>query len=714
MLNEIKKIFQWGGQTVEIATGGVARQADGAVMVTVGGTTVLVTCVNKKNAVEPSFFPLTINYCEKFYAAGKIPGGFFRREARPTEKETLTARLIDRPLRAAFGDFRQEVQITATVVSYDPAVACDIPAMIGASCAAALAGLPYANGPIAGARIGFVDEKYVLNPSPEVMNDSALDLVVAGTSDAVLMVESEAVELTEDEALGAILFGLKEMQPVIQAINELVSEAGVVKSTWTPAQIDADIQKQVEDSATASITEAYLITDKQQRVAALKAAQAKTVEALCSTEQGKENQSDVEKVFHRIEKDVVRKSYLAGNPRIDGRDTTTVRPIDIKVGPLERTHGSAIFTRGETQALVVLTLGTERDAQKIDSLDGDSTDPFMLHYNFPPYSVGETGFMGSPKRREIGHGKLAKRAIQPIIPSNDDFPYVMRVVSEITESNGSSSMASVCGTTLAMMDAGVPILAPVAGIAMGLIKDGDNFTVLSDILGDEDHLGDMDFKVAGTDQGITALQMDIKISGINEDVLRQALAQAKEGRLHILGEMNKAIDKPREQLSRFAPRYTTIQVKPNKIRDIIGKGGATIRELTESTNTTIEVNDDGRVKIAAVNEDDAQHAIRRIEELTAEAEIGAIYTGQVVKIMDFGAIVTFLAGSCQGLVHISQISEEHVENVTDFVNEGDDITVKVIDIDRQGRVRLSMKELKEAPETEAQEDTAEEAAPSES
>jgi polyribonucleotide nucleotidyltransferase len=702
MLNEIKKSFELGGKTVELSTGLYARQADGSVMVTCGGAAVLVTCVAKKGNANNSFFPLTVNYIEKTYAAGKIPGGYFRREARPSEHETLTSRLIDRAIRPTFADgYSNEVQVIATVMSYDPEIPCDMLAFIGASAAVSLAGLP-TNGSIAGVRVGMIEDKFIVNPSYEELADSCLDLVVAGSADAVIMVESEAVEITEEEALGSVMHGFDAMQAAIKAINELTAEAGKPKVEWeapvvTPAE--EALKAKVSDLVAEDLKQAYQQPAKAERYAAVAAATEKAVAELV-TEDSDITADDVAKQVGSIGKAYVREQVLAGNARIDGRDTKTVRPIDIRLGVLPRVHGSALFTRGETQALVTATLGTERDAQKIDTLHGDTAEDFLLHYNFPPFSVGEVGFLGSPKRREIGHGRLAKRAILPVLPNNEDFPYVLRVVSEIIACNGSSSMASVCGASLSLMDAGVPTLAPVAGIAMGLIKDGDKHVVLTDILGDEDHLGDMDFKVAGTDQGITALQMDIKISGITKEIMQEALEQAKAGRLHILGEMKKAIAAPREDVSAFAPRYTTIKVKENKIRDIIGKGGATIRELTETTNTTIEVNDDGTVKIAAVNKDDAERAIKRIEELTAEAEIGKIYDGQVVKIMDFGAIVTFLGGSCQGLVHISQISDEHVENVTDHVNENDEIRVKVIDIDRQGRVRLSLKEAQEQPAAE--------------
>lgn len=712
--NEFKTSFAMGDKTIEISTGVIARQADGAVMISCEGTTVLVTCVARKGDANNSFFPLTVNYVEKTYAAGKFPGGYFRREARPAESETLTSRLIDRAIRPTFPKgFMNEVQIVATVMSYDPEVPADMLALLGASAAVSLSGLP-TSGPVGGLRVGMIEEKFVANPSFESLADSCLDLIVAGTSEAILMVESEAVELTEEEALNGIMFGFDSMQPAINAIKELTTKAGKPVIEWSAPELDKDLEAKVAEFAQIELTAAYQIPEKPARQAAISELLQKTVEAL-APEGSDVSRDEVKTHFNAIGKSAVRQQVLAGNARIDGRDTKTVRPIDIKLGILPRVHGSVVFSRGETQAIVTATLGTERDAQRIDTLNGDTTEDFLLHYNFPPYSVGETGFMGSPKRREIGHGRLAKRAILPVIPNNEDFPYTLRVVSEITACNGSSSMATVCGASLALMDAGVPTLAPVAGIAMGLIKDGDQYAVLTDILGDEDHLGDMDFKVAGTDQGITALQMDIKISGITKEIMQAALAQAKEGRLHILGEMKKAIAEPRDDVSAYAPRYTTIKVKEHKIRDIIGKGGATIRELTETTNTTIEVNDDGIVKIAAVNKEDAQLAIKRIEELTAEAEIGSIYEGTVVKIMDFGAIVTFLGGSCQGLVHISQISDEHVENVTDYVNENDEIKVKVIDIDRQGRVRLSLKEAQdgeakaEEPKAEAKEETKEEA-----
>lgn len=694
MLNEIKKSFVLGGKTIELSTGLYAPQADGAVMVSCGGAAILVTCVASKDSVVNSFFPLTVNYVEKTYAAGKIPGGYFRREARPSEHETLTSRLIDRAIRPTFSDgYNSEVQIIATVMSYDPEIPCDMLAFIGSSAAVSLAGLPI-DSAIAGVRVGMIEDKFVINPSYQELADSCLDLVVAGSSNAVIMVESEAVEITEEEALNSIMHGFDAMQVAIKAIEELTAEAGKSKVAWerptvSPAQ--EELKRKVNDLIGNDLKLAFQQPAKAQRYAAVAAATNKAIAEL-AIEGSDISANYIAEQVGSVGKRYVREQVLAGNPRIDGRNTKSVRPIEIRLGVLPRVHGSALFTRGETQALVTATLGTERDSQKLDTLQGDTAEDFMLHYNFHPFSVGEIGFLTSPKRREIGHGRLAKRAILPVLPSNEDFPYVLRVVSEIIACNGSSSMASVCGASLSLMDAGVPILAPVAGIAMGLIKEGDKHVVLTDILGDEDHLGDMDFKVAGTDQGITALQMDIKISGITKEIMHEALEQAKAGRLHILDEMKKAIAAPRTDVSAYAPRYTTIKIKESKIRDIIGKGGATIRELTETTNTTIEVNDDGTVKIAAVNKEDAERAIKRIEELTAEAEVGKIYDGQVVKIMDFGAIVTFLGGSCQGLVHISQISDDHVENVTDHVNENDEVRVKVIDIDRQGRVRLSLKE----------------------
>jgi len=694
VFNKTNKSFQYGEHTVTLETGHLARQATGAVLVTMGDTVVLVTAVARPEAKPgQAFFPLTVNYQEKFYSAGKIPGGFFKREGRPTEKETLTSRLIDRPLRPLFPDgFMNEVQVIATVMSLNPEVDGDIPAMIGASAALALSGAPF-QGPIGGARIGFVDGDYVLNPTASQLEESRLNLVVAGTEHAVLMVESEADLLTEDEMLGAVTFGHDQMQTAISAIKELAAEAGKPKWDWQPPAKPEGLADKVEALALDGLREAYQLTDKGQRHDALGEVKKKLIEALAP--EGEESQfsaEDVKAAFGKLEKKLVRDQIIEGKPRIDGRDLTTVRPIDIEVGTLPRTHGSAIFTRGETQAMVVATLGTGRDAQIIDAIEGEYKDPFMLHYNFPPFCVGETSFMLGPKRREIGHGRLARRGVSAVLPGNEDFPYVLRVVSEITESNGSSSMASVCGTSLALMDAGVPLKAPVAGIAMGLIKEGDKFAVLTDILGDEDHLGDMDFKVAGTDQGVSALQMDIKIDGITREIMHAALEQAKAGRTHILGEMNKVLDKPRAEMSEYAPRLFTMRVHPDKIRDVIGKGGSTIRQITEETGTTIDIDDDGTITIASANKDAADAARRQIEQITADVEVGKVYEGTVQKIMNFGAFVQILPGK-DGLVHISQISDQRVENVTDELSEGQKVRVKVLEVDKQGRIRLSMKDV---------------------
>ncbi len=688
----IKKVVQFGEHTLTIETGEIARQAGGAVMVSMGDTVVFVTCVARKKA-EPGrdFFPLTVNYQERTYAAGKIPGGFFKREGRPSEKETLTSRLIDRPLRPLFPKgFVNEVQVIATVMSLDPEIDPDVPAMIGASAAVSLAGVPFA-GPIGCARVGYVDGQYVLNPSATALQDSQLDLVVAGTSDAVLMVESEAAELAEEVMLGAVTYGHEQMQTVITAISELAAEAGTVAWEWVAPESNEALASAVAAAGETALNTVYQISDKQERYTELSGLRTSIVDQLCP--EGDESTyaiGDVKDAISKLEKSVVRGRVLAGELRIDGRDTRTVRPIAVKTGILPRTHGSALFTRGETQAIVVTTLCTARDAQLIDAIEGERREHFMLHYNFPPYCVGETGFVGSPKRREIGHGRLAKRGVAAVMPSIDDFPYSIRVVSEITESNGSSSMASVCGSSLSMMDAGVPLKAPVAGIAMGLIKDGDKFAVLSDILGDEDHLGDMDFKVAGTANGITALQMDIKITGITHEIMEQALSQAGDGRLFILGEMNKVLSETREEMSQFAPRYLTIKIHPDKIRDVIGKGGATIRSITEQTGAGVDIEDDGTIKISSVDSAAGEQALKLIEQITADVEVGVIYEGKVAKLMDFGAFVTILPGK-DGLVHISQISEERVENVSDKLSEGDIIKVKVLEIDKQGRIRLSMK-----------------------
>ena len=687
----IKKSFQFGAHTVTLETGEIARQADGAVLVTMADSVVLVTAVGSKSAVEGrDFFPLTVNYQEKTYAAGKIPGGFFKREGRPSEKETLTSRLIDRPLRPLFPkSFYNEVQVVATVMSVNPEVDPDVPALLGASAALAISGLPFM-GPIGAARVGYQNGQYLLNPTKTQLLSSDLDLVVAGTDKAVLMVESEAECLPEDVMLGAVMFGHEQLQAAIKVIRELAKEAGKPAWDWKPAEKDKGLAEALAAEAEKPLREAYQIAEKQTRYARIEEIRDAALAKFAAGDAPRWTQNLVGNAFMDLEKKIVRGRILEGQPRIDGRDTKTVRPITVKVGVLPRTHGSALFTRGETQALVVTTLGTGRDAQIIDAIEGEYKQPFMLHYNFPPYSVGEVGMMGSPKRREIGHGRLAKRGIQAVMPDMATYPYVIRVVSEITESNGSSSMASVCGTSLSLMDAGVPLKAPVAGVAMGLIKEGGKFAVLTDILGDEDHLGDMDFKVAGTSEGITALQMDIKIDGITKEIMQQALAQAHDGRLHILGKMNGVIAQPRAELSEYAPRIITIKIHPDKIRDVIGKGGAVIRALTEETGTTIDIEDDGTVKIASVDKAAGERAKHRIEEITADVEVGHIYRGKVVKLMDFGAFVTILPGR-DGLVHISQISEERVERVSDKLHEGDLINVKVLEVDKQGRIRLSMK-----------------------
>jgi polyribonucleotide nucleotidyltransferase len=692
-VKSIVKTFQYGEHQVSIETGAVARQADGAVIVDMAETVVLVTAVGRKTA-DPGrdFFPLTVNYQEKTYAAGKIPGGFFKREGRPGEKETLTCRLIDRPIRPLFPKgFKNEVQVIATVVSLNPDVDPDIPALLGASAALAISGMPFA-GPVGAAKVGYKDGNYILNPGVAALQESELDLVVAGTADAVLMVESEAKMLSEDVMLGAVMFGHEQMQTAIDAISELAAEVGKPKWDWEAPAEDADLAAAVAGAAEAALTEAYQISDKVERQAAVRDAKSAAVDALAGGDDASWSPEEVSGALSKLEKNVVRGRVIAGEPRIDGRDTKTVRPIDVKVGVLPRAHGSAIFTRGETQAIVATTLGTGRDAQLIDAIEGERKEPFMLHYNFPPYCVGETGFVGSPKRREIGHGKLARRGVQAVMPDMEEFPYVIRVVSEITESNGSSSMASVCGSSLAMMDAGVPTKAPVAGVAMGLVKEGDEFAVLTDILGDEDHLGDMDFKVAGSEHGITALQMDIKIQGITKEIMDIALGQAKDARLHILGEMNKVIDTPREEMSEWAPTIMSFKIDPEKIRDVIGKGGAVIRAMTEETGATIDIDQDGTVRIASVDGASGKEARRRIELITADVEVGRIYEGRVARLMDFGAFVTILPGK-DGLVHISQISNERVEKVSDKLSEGDVVKVKVLEVDRQGRVRLSMKEV---------------------
>ncbi|NBV75710.1 MAG: polyribonucleotide nucleotidyltransferase [Methylococcaceae bacterium] len=689
-MNPIRKEFQYGDRLVKLETGEIARQASGAVIIDVEGTTLLVTVVGKKESNGGDFFPLTVDYQEKAYAAGKIPGGFFKREGRPSENETLISRLIDRPIRPLFPEgYTNEVQIIATVVSLNPEVDTEVVAILGASAALAVSGLPF-NGPLGAACIGYIDDAYVLNPSVPQSKESRLRLVVAGTEKAVLMVESEADLLPEDVMLGAVLFGHEQMQVAIQAINEFAAAVATPALNWTaPAENEA-LKAAVAAEAAAGITAAYQIAEKLVRQDTLSAIRATVVEKLTADEQFA--LGDVRNEIELLEYNIVRSAILKDRKRIDGRDLTTVRPITVRTGVLPRTHGSALFTRGETQALVVATLGTERDAQIIDALAGEYKDSFLFHYNFPPFSVGETGRVGSPKRREIGHGRLAKRGVQAVLPDMSEFPYVLRVVSEITESNGSSSMASVCGSSLALMDAGVPIKAPVAGIAMGLIKEGNEFAVLSDILGDEDHLGDMDFKVAGSENGVTALQMDIKIDGITPEIMKVALEQAKHGRLHILGEMNKTLSSTREQMSDFAPRIITFKIDPSKIREVIGKGGVTIRAITEQTGASIDLNDDGVVNVASVDKAAGEEARRMIEEITAEVEVGKIYDGKVVRLMDFGAFVTILPGK-DGLVHISQISDERVEKVSDKLAEGDSVRVKVLEIDRQGRVRLSMKEV---------------------
>ncbi|MBR9908182.1 MAG: polyribonucleotide nucleotidyltransferase [Gammaproteobacteria bacterium] len=695
-MNPITKKFQYGQHTVTLETGAMARQATAAVLASMDDTTVLVTVVAKKEAKEgQDFFPLTVNYQERTYAAGKIPGGFFKREGRPSENETLTSRLIDRPIRPLFPEgFNNEVQVIATVVSVNPQINPDIVALIGTSAALAISGTPFA-GPIGAARVGVLNDEYVLNPTLDELAESKLDLVVAGTSSAVLMVESEAQLLSEDAMLGAVVYGHEQMQTVINAINEFAAEAGKEKWDWQAPATNDDLLNKIKALAEQGIGDAYRITEKAKRYEQVAALKAEVTEKLIAEDETLDAK-EIGDLFHSLESKVVRSRIIAGEKRIDGREPDMVRALHMATGVLPRTHGSAVFTRGETQALVTATLGTERDAQMIDDLTGRTDSRFMLHYNFPPYCVGETGMVGSPKRREIGHGRLAKRGVQAVMPSQDEFPYTIRVVSEITESNGSSSMASVCGASLALMDAGVPIKSSVAGIAMGLVKEGDNFVVLSDILGDEDHLGDMDFKVAGSVDGVTALQMDIKIDGITREIMEIALAQAKAARLHILNVMDEALGGARTELSNYAPRYTTIKINPDKIRDVIGKGGAVIRELTESTNTNIEINDDGTVRIAATDQESADAAIARIEELTAEVEVGRIYQGKVARIVDFGAFVTILPGK-DGLVHISQIAEERVNDVNEYLKVGDVVPVKVLEIDRQGRVRLSMKDAAEKP-----------------
>ncbi|EHQ57996.1 polyribonucleotide nucleotidyltransferase [gamma proteobacterium HIMB55] len=712
-MNVVTKTFQYGGQEVTLETGRIARQASGSVMVTMGTTSVLCTVVaEQKEKPGQAFFPLSVHYIEKAYSVGKIPGGFFKREGRPSEKETLTSRLIDRPIRPLFADgFMNEVQVVCTVMSADLDTDPDIPAMIGTSAALAISGCPF-NGPIGGARVGFTEaDGYLLNPGYAALKASKLDMVVAGTRDAVLMVESEAKELSEDQMLGAVLFAHQEMQTVIKAIDELVEEAGKPRWDWSAAEVNEELRAQVEEAAGADLGEAYRITEKAARYERVGQVRDAVVEQL-ATEEGP-SADDVKDEFKALEKRIVRQRILAGEPRIDGRDGRTVRQIACEVDVLDNAHGSSLFTRGETQAIGAVTLGSTRDAQIIDALEGERRDPFMLHYNFPPYSVGEAGRIGATGRREIGHGRLARRGLAAVLPTEDDFPYTIRVVSEITESNGSSSMASVCVGSLAMMAAGVPLKAPVAGIAMGLVKEGNQFAVLTDILGDEDHLGDMDFKVAGTAEGVTALQMDIKIEGINEQIMEVALEQALHARLHILGQMNAVLDSAREITSENAPSMVTLKVDSDKIRDIIGKGGATIRQITEESGATVDINDDGTVKVFGQNQGARDAAVDMIMAITAEAEVGAVYTGKVARIVDFGAFITILPGK-DGLLHISQIANERVENVSDYLTEGQEVTVKCLDVDQRGRIKLSIKELLEdevADSAEAEEATEEVAEP---
>lgn len=692
IVNPIVKQFKYGQHTVTLETGAIARQATAAVMASMDDTSVFVTVVAKKDVKEgQDFFPLTVNYQERTYAAGRIPGGFFKREGRPSEGETLVARLIDRPIRPLFPEgFFNEIQIVATVVSVNPQISPDLVAMIGASAALTLSGVPF-NGPIGAARVGFIDGQFVLNPTTNEQKQSRLDLVVAGTDKAVLMVESEADILTEEQMLAAVVFGHQQQQVVIEAIKEFAQEAGKPRWDWQPPAPDTALIEKVKALAESRLGDAYRITEKQARYEQIDAIKADVVSQLTAEDETL-SEGKIVDILTALESEIVRSRILNGEPRIDGRTVDTVRALDICTGVLPRTHGSAIFTRGETQALAVATLGTERDAQIIDELTGEKTDHFLFHYNFPPYSVGETGMIGSPKRREIGHGRLAKRGVAAVMPSLSEFPYVVRVVSEITESNGSSSMASVCGASLALMDAGVPIKAAVAGIAMGLVKEDEKFVVLSDILGDEDHLGDMDFKVAGTREGVTALQMDIKIEGITPEIMQIALNQAKGARMHILGVMEQAIPAPRAEISDFAPRIHTMKIDPKKIKDVIGKGGAVIRALTEETGTSIDIDDDGTVKIAAVDNNAVKEVMARIEDITAEVEAGAIYQGKVTRLADFGAFVS-LVGNKEGLVHISQIADERVEKVSDYLSVGQEVSVKVVEIDRQGRIRLTMKDI---------------------
>jgi polyribonucleotide nucleotidyltransferase len=697
-VNEITKSFQYGAHTVTLKSGKIARQANGAVIASMGDTTVMVTMVARKEANDRDFFPLTVDYEERTYAAGKIPGSFFKREGRPSEKAILTCRLMDRPLRPMFPKgFSQEVQIVSTVMSIDPEINPDIVAMVGAAAAIEISGVPF-NGPVGACRVGYVDGKYVLNPDASVLKEqSKLDLVVAGTQDAVLMVESEADMLSEDVMLGAVMYGHEQLQTAINAVREFASEFDVEQWDWSAPVSDESVAEKVAAACEADLIKAYQIAEKMDRYDAIGTAKQAMLDQLVTgdTEDGFADKCS--EAFKGLEKKIVRSRIIAGEPRIDGRDTKTVRPITIETGVLPRAHGSALFTRGETQAIVVTTLGTDRDSQRMDALEGEYKQPFMLHYNFPPYCVGETGRVGSPKRREIGHGRLAYRGIYAALPDMEEYPYTLRVVSEITESNGSSSMASVCGTSLSLMDAGVKIKAPIAGVAMGLIKEGNDYAVLTDILGDEDHLGDMDFKVAGSESGITALQMDIKIDGITREIMETALEQAKAGRLFILGEMAKVISEAREEMSDFAPRIDIMKIHVDKIRDVIGKGGATIRSISEETGASIDISDDGTIKIASVDSAGSAAARKRIEQITADIESGMVYEGKVVRLMDFGAFVNILPGR-DGLVHISQISHERVNNVSDELSEGDVVNVKVLEVDKQGRIRLSIKALLESTE----------------
>ncbi|MDP7119395.1 MAG: polyribonucleotide nucleotidyltransferase [Arenicellales bacterium] len=694
-MKQIVQAFNYGSSEMRLETGRIARQATGAVLASMGETVVLASVVAAREPSDRDFLPLTVDYEEKTYSAGRIPGGFFKREGRPSEKAILTCRLIDRPIRPLFPEgFRNEVQVIITVLSVDPEVDPDIVAMVGASAALSISGVPF-NGPVGAARVGFINGEYALNPSATQLTESSLNLVVAGTESAVLMVESEAKELTEDQMLAAVMYGHQQMQAAIRAIRALAEEVGVERWDWQAPEKDEALTQQIEELARTDIEQAYQIADKVARQEFVSGIKERVVGTLAGENTSEDNVSAVKAGIKDLEKATVRKRILEEQPRIDGRDRETVRPITIETGLLPRTHGSALFTRGETQALVVTTLGTDRDSQIIDALEGEYRDPFLLHYNFPPFCVGETGRVGSPKRREIGHGRLAKRAILATLPDPEDFPYVIRVVSEITESNGSSSMATVCGASLSLMDAGVKIKTPIAGVAMGLIKEGERFAVLTDILGDEDHLGDMDFKVAGSRAGVTALQMDIKIEGITREIMEQALAQAQRGRLHILDEMNRAISAPRAEMSRYAPRITTMKIPTDKIRDVIGKGGVTIRAISEATGATIDIEDDGTIKIASADLSAAEQARARIEQITADVEAGTIYEGKVVRLMDFGAFVNILPGR-DGLVHISQISNERVANVSDKLNEGDMVKVKVLEVDKQGRIRLSMKAIDDA------------------